>query len=281
MRTWVTLLAMALGSVPALAEHEVRVPCSYQTNVKDTCGAMACRVEGVDQPDTGAPGFCGQCRFSPDPSDARGTQDCGGSNCRNNGSCASGIVVVPVESVRPRFHLLVVDASVGALDRDGANGKPLISAGYLLEWAFCKTKPQKLDDGGYVTYVLPEWFLHTGISAAFAGAAQNTFAELGATFYRPSLPLGMTTLTLGALYQRLGASIWNPSATDENSDRLGPAVSVGFLYNLFFRVAFVLPLENGDPSDHHALLLSVLYMQDLIGDLVPDRFRNHLPEKIR
>jgi hypothetical protein len=33
--------------------------------------------------------------------------------------------------------------------------------------------------------------------------------------------------------------------------------------------------------DHGALILSLVYMRDLAGDLVPDRFRKHLPEALR
>jgi hypothetical protein len=179
--------------------------------------------------------------------------------------------------VWPRFNLVVADASVNL--GDAGDPKPILAVGYLFQGALSKARPALRESGGYLTPDLPRFYANGGISAALAGPGQNVFVDAGVTYYRPGMPLSMTTVSFGLLYQRQGASVWNFGAEDENADRMGPAAMLGFLQNLYLRGAYVFPMR-GTP-DHGAVILSVVYMRDLTDDLVPDRFRKHLPKALQ
>jgi len=149
----------------------------------------------------------------------------------------------------------------------------------MFQGALSKTAPQKFNQRGWYTPDLPRLYFNVAGSIAAAGPAQNVFAEAGLTLYVPSAPIAITTLTLGGEFQRQGASIWKLGNSDENTDRLGPSASVGFLQNVFLRVSYLFPLRG--PNDHGALIVGVAYMKDLLGDLVPDRFQRFLPAPLK
>jgi hypothetical protein len=107
-----------------------------------------------------------------------------------------------------------------------------------------------------------------------AGPAQNLFAALGVSYYLPGVPL-LTTLGVQGLYQRTGTSIWKLADADENSNRLGPALELGILHNVVLRAAWLFPLSG--PNEEQALVLSVIYLQNLLSDLLPDRYVAALP----
>jgi hypothetical protein len=216
----------------------------------------------------GTPGFCGKCRND---------RFCGGAMCRPDGRCSTYDASPAPTPVWPRFHLLVTNASFNFLD--ATSPKPIVGVGYMFQGAFSRTEPQKFNQRGWYTPDLPRAYFNLAASIAFAGPAQNAFVEAGVTLYVPSAPAAITTLTLGAEYQRQGASIWKLGNSSENDDRLGPSVSVGFLQNVFVRASYVFPLRG--PNDHGALIVGVAYMKDLLGDLVPDRFQRFLPGPLK
>jgi hypothetical protein len=191
--------------------------------------------------------------------------------------CASFDPSPPPESVWPHFHLLVTDAAFNFADQDSP--KPIVSAGYMFQGAFHSTHPRKFDDHGYLTTDLPHLYWNVAGTLAFAGPAQNVFVDAGITLYVPAAPLAITTLSLGAEFQRLGASVWKLGNGTENEDRLGPVASVGIIQNVFVRVAYVFPVRG--PTDHGALIVGVSYMKDLLSDLVPDRFKKFLPTTLK
>jgi hypothetical protein len=53
----------------------------------------------------------------------------------------------------------------------------------------------------------------------------------------------------------------------------------GFLQNLYIRGAYVFAVAG--PDKHGAVLMSLVYMRDLFGDLVSDRFTKYLPEALQ
>jgi hypothetical protein len=217
----------------------------------------------------GAEGFCGPCKED---------SDCGGAMCRTaDGVCARYDAAPVPRRIWPRFSLGVADVSANLADEGGT--KPIVSVGYLFQGALRKATPVVRPEGGWITPDLPSWYANAGVSAAFAGPTQNLFVDVGVTYYHPGLPLGATTASVGLLVQRFGGSVWDVSDSTENTDRLGPAATVGFLQNVYLRGAYVFPLRGA--VDHGALILSLVYMRDLAGDLVPDRFRKHLPEALR
>ncbi len=273
MRSVLALIFSATLAGATMARAENRVRCEYPSKVS-MCAPYGCLPEVPPETDPeaippGTPAFCGKC------SDDR---QCGGAKCDvPAGTCAVTLASPPPIPIWPRFHLLVADVSVNLAD--AGDPRPILAAGYVFQGAFGKTKPTKLDGGGYVTPDLPRWYWSVGGSIAAAGPAQNLFADGGITRYVPDGPLSVTTLSLGFLYQRQGASIWDPGDDVENSDRIGPCATVGILQNLFLRVSYVFPLRG--PNDHGALILSATFMKDLASDLVPDRFQRFLPGQLR
>lgn len=265
------VVVVVLAPVAAVAGD--KLPCRFDPNDVAACAPYACVPDvpaGTDELSiaVGTPGFCGKC-----PSD----RFCGGAACKSSsGLCARFDPSPRPQPVWPHFHLLVTDAAVNLIDKP--DPRPIVSAGYLFQGAFGETTPEKFDSHGYLTSDLPRWYWNAGATIALAGPAQNIFVDGGLTLYAPAAPLAITTLTGGLEYQRQGSAIWRPSGT-LNEDRLGPAVSVGFLQNVFVRVAYVLPLHGF--NDHGALILGVSYMKDLLGDLVPDRLRKFLPAAVK
>ncbi len=270
LEAWLPGLVLLVAVSTARAD-EPKGPCTYGT--ASPCAPFGCVPDPADGPDVdrdqlaGLAGVCGKCA-----EDA----DCGGAKCNPDGTCARYDAPPVPGPIRPRFHLVVADVSLNAADADPP--KPIIGVGYLFQVALREAKPVVRDMGGWITPDLPSFYANAGLSAAFAGPAQNLFVDAGVTYYAPGMPLALTTLSAGLLYQRLGPSIWNVSS-DSGSDRLGPAATLGFLQNLYVRAAYVFPLRG--PVDHGAYILSLVYMRDLAGDLVPDRFRKHLPKALQ
>ena len=257
--------------LPLAAAAEDRLPCRFDPSDAAACAPYACVPDvpaGTDELmiPAGTPGFCGQCQSD---------RFCGGAACKSTGLCARFDPSPRPQPVWPHFHLLVTDAAINLFDKP--DPRPIVSAGYLFQGAFGETTPEKFDNHGYLTSDLPRWYWNAGATIALAGPAQNIFADGGVTLYAPAAPLAITTLTGGIEYQRQGSAVWRPSGA-LNEDRLGPAVSVGFLQNVFLRVAYVFPLHGF--NDHGALVMGVSYMKDLLGDLVPDRLRKFLPAAI-
>jgi hypothetical protein len=247
--------------------------CTYDPRDITACAPYACEPDvpastPVNQIRAGTPGFCGRC-----------TNDrfCGGAACKADGRCSPYDASPPPQPVWPRFHLLVTNAAINFID--STSPKPIVGVGYMFQGAFSRTAPQKFNQRGWYTPDLPRAYFNASASVAMAGPAQNAFVELGATLYLPSAPIAITTLSVGAEYQRQGASIWKVGNDDENEDRLGPSVSVGFLQNVFVRASYVFPLRG--PNDHGALIVGIAYMKDLLGDLVPDRFQRFLPSNLK
>ena len=271
-----SLIAVHAGSHPARADDEPagnRLSCQYDPSETSSCAPYACVPDvppGTDENmiAAGTAGFCGRC-----PSD----RFCGGAACKSNGLCAVFDPSPRPEPVWPHFHLLVTDAAINLFDRP--DPKPMVSAGYVFQGAFAKTTPERFDGHGYLTSDLPRWYWNVGGVMALAGPAQNLFVDAGLTRYLPSAPLFVTTLALGVEYQRQGASIWRVTNGQVNDDRVGPALSVGFLQNAFVRVAYVFPLRG--PTDQGAVILGVSYMKDLLADLVPDRLKRFLPAQFK
>jgi len=247
--------------------------CKYDPRDVSACAPFACDPDVPDSTPVnlvaaGTPGFCGKCsndRF------------CGGAMCRPDGRCSTYDASPVPTPVWPRFHLLVTNAAFNFLD--ATDPKPIVGVGYMFQGAFSKTEPRKFNQRGWYTPDVPRAYFNLAASVAFAGPAQNAFAEAGVTLYVPSAPVAITTLTLGAELQRQGASVWKVGNSSENEDRLGPSLSVGFLQNVFVRASYVFPLRG--PNDHGALIVGVAYMKDLLGDLVPDRFQRFLPKPLQ
>lgn len=262
------VLTLAVGLCPRIAAADEKLPCHYDPNDVAACAPYACVPDvpaGTDELSiaTGTPGFCGKCQSD---------RFCGGAACKGSGLCARFDASPRPQPVWPHFHLLVTDAAFNLAD--GPSPRPIVSAGYLFQGAFGETAPEKFESHGYLTSALPRYYWNAGATVALAGPAQNVFVDGGLTLYAPSAPLAVTTLTAGFEYQRQGSAIWRPSGA-ANEDRLGPSVSVGFLQNVFLRMAYVFPLHGF--NDHGALILGVSYMKDILGDLVPDRLRRFLP----
>ena len=267
-------VAAAVAPRPAAADGpgEPRA-CKYDPRNVSACAPYACNPDvpegtSVNFVAAGAPGFCGKC-----------TNDrfCGGAMCRPDGRCSTYDASPAPEPVWPRFHLLVTNAAFNFADSTSA--KPIVGVGYMFQGALSKTQPQKFNQRGWYTPDVPRLYFNLAGSAAAAGPSQNVFGEAGLTLYLPSAPIAITTLSVGAEFQRQGASVWKLGNADENTDRLGPSLSVGFLQNVFVRASYVFPLRG--PNDHGALIVGVAYMKDLLGDLIPDRFQRFLPAPLK
>jgi hypothetical protein len=265
----IPMLAALLVAPSAMAGEE-RAACLYGSTA--TCAPFACIPAAGPEVDRDAvgpnsPGFCGKCT-----EDA----DCGGAKCEvAEGTCSKYDAPPIPRPIRPHFNLVVADVSLNLAD--ATSPKPIVAVGYMYQVALREAKPMVRSGGGWITPDLPTFYLNAGVSAAFAGATQNLFADAGLTYYSPGMPVALTTLSFGALYQRLGPSIWNGASG--NSDRLGPAATLGFLQNLYVRGAYVFAVHG--PVDDGAFILSLVYMRDLADDLVPDRFKKYLPEAFR
>lgn len=255
-------------AAPALADGVVGSPCKFGIEVRETCGDYGCIVEAEAGPSThraqiGAAGRCGPC--SDD-------SECGGVKCDRNSSTCKRQIQDPIapESLRPTFHLAVADIS---LPLGPGEGKPIIGAGYVFQVALSRTHPQPRPGGGWITPDPPSWYGNLGVSAAFAGERQNLFLDGGLTYYSPGMPLYLTTLGVGALYQRQGEELWDLGDEENNMDRLGPALTLGFLQNAYVRLSYGFPLRGDDDG---TWLLSLIYMRDLAKDVLPDRFRKFI-----
>lgn len=260
---WVALVA-CFSAVPALAEGTLGLPCKFKIDVRESCGDYGCVVAGTMDPDMIAPGTDGTCQL------CNLDAECDGLKCdRKNGTCQEEIQpAIPPQPFRPSFHLAVADVTF-----DSEEGEPIIGAGYVYQVALREAHPQPRPGGGWITSDLPSWYGNLGISAAFAGERQNLFADAGFAYYSPGMPLLVTTLGASALYQRQGDGVWDLGDDEENTDRLGPAFTVGFLQNAYLRLSYGFPLRGPDSG---AWLLSVIYMKDLVSDLVPDRFQKFI-----
>lgn len=219
----------------------------------------------------GTPGRCGPCTNS---------DQCGGSLCitsgEDAGKCQRYDGTPPPREVRPRFGLLVADLSLNVYD-SAADNRPIASVGYLGQIGLGKIRPAARPDGkGFLVANPPRWYLDFGGAAAFSGPTQNLFLSGGGTFYAFIGPI--TTLGGGALYQRQGTAIWRADTT-KNRDLLGPSFTVGFMQNIYFRVAYLFGLDR--PGKPDAVMVSLLYMRDLFDDLLSDRFRKYLPQAMR
>ena len=205
----------AFTLAPPAAQAQ-RVSCTYSRGVEKRCGPYACVVDDYrpdfeDEPDPppGTPGSCGKCRNA---------SDCGGAACKHDGTCAGWPAPTAPEPLRPRIFMLTTDLALDVMDADS----PLVSAGFLGQFALSKTRPVALADGGWLTKDLPRWYVSTEAALAFAGPGQNFFFRLGPTYYIHTGPIYITALTAGGVYQRQGASIWDFGDDAENFQRLGP-----------------------------------------------------------
>jgi hypothetical protein len=216
-------------------------------------------------------GRCGVCTID---------DECGGAKCRKPGEAGAGTCAAYKDSpvprpFRPRFGLMVGDLSFNFAD--SGDPKPILGVGFLGQISLESVRPAVRTDGpGFIVPDPPRWYGDLGATAAFSGPTQNLFVSLGVTYYLYAGPL--TTVSGGALYQRQGTAVWKPD-TDENRDRLGPSVTLGFMQNLYLRGAYVFGLAG--PDHHGAVLVSLIYMRDLFGDLVSDRFRKYLPKAMQ
>jgi hypothetical protein len=282
---WLTRAALsaatlvALGAPTFAAERE-HGQCQYKGD-RAQCFPYACvpvnaARNGPQDPDLVAPlapGFCGPCTNN---------DQCGGSQCitkegPDKGKCTPYDNSPLPRPFRPRFGLLVADLSVNLADSSDA--RPILSAGYLGQIALGEVRPAVRSDGkGFIVPDTPRFYVEGGLSAALAGPTQNLFAWAGLTYYLFSGPLALTTVSVGALYQRQGTAIWDFD-TAKNRDRVGPGVTLGFLQNVYLRGAYLFGVAG--PDDHGAAILSLVYMRDLFDDLASDRFRKYLPKAMQ
>jgi hypothetical protein len=277
------VLAGLMAATVATAEPAPAAPaaCTFKGDPK-ACfpyGCVPVDASGapvpLDNPDLvppGGPGRCGVCTTN---------DECGGAKCRTTGEGAGTCVAYddtpPPRPFRPRFGLMVADVSFNFAD--AGDTRPIVSAGFLGQLSLETARPAVRRDGpGFIIADPPRWYADLGATAAFAGPAQNLFVSLGLTYYLFSGPLALSTVTAGALYQRQGTAIWEADA-DKNRDRVGPALTLGFMQNLYLRGAYVFSLAG--PDDHGAVIVSIIYMRDLFDDLASDRFRKYLPQAMR
>lgn len=290
MMTALVLAVLATAGAAAAADTPPAVPaptpapgaqCKYRGD-RAACfpyGCVPVDQNGaailVDDPDLvalGKPGRCGPCTND---------DQCGGAKCRmageGTGTCAPYDDSPPPRPFRPKFGLLVADLSFNVAD--STDTRPIVSVGYLGQIALGEVRPAARPDGkGFIVENTPRWYLDGSAAAAFAGPSQNLFVTAGLTYYLYDGPIALTTVTLGALYQRQGTAIWELDTT-ANRDRLGPALTLGFMQNLYLRGGWVFGLAG--PDHHGALIVSLVYMRDLFDDLVSDRFRKYLPQAMR
>jgi hypothetical protein len=219
-----------------------------------------------------SPGRCGMCTND---------DQCGGTRCRMEGD-AKGTCTAYDESpaprpFRPAFGLLIADLSFNFADSTPT--RPIVSVGFFGQLALGTARPAVRTDGkGFILPDPPRFYADLGASAAFAGPSQNLFVTAGLTYYVFNGPLALSTVSADALYQRQGTEIWQLDTT-KNRDRLGPALTLGFMQNLYLRGAYVFGLVG--PDHHGAVILSLLYMRDLFDELVSDRFRKYLPKALQ
>jgi hypothetical protein len=266
LTAFAALLMTLLAASAAAHDADGRATC--ELHYANVCAPYGCVPADLNANPDLAPqntGFCGKCTPGHD-------EQCGGAKCNADGTCSFWAAAPPPPTIWPHFSLLVGDASIAMTN--GQDVQPIVGVGYLLQGAFTSVNPVKLVRGPYVAQNLPWLYWNLGASAAFGGASQNLFVDAGLTAYYPGFPLAITTISVGALYQRTGTAIWK----QRTQDRVGPDLTFGFLQNLFVRVAW-LPLHaHGDDA---AFVVSLLYMRDLVDDLVPDRFQKYLPEAFR
>jgi hypothetical protein len=289
--------ALAVVSVPTPAPAAPDAPANAAAPAPDPAAPVACEFKGdpqtcfpygcvpvdaagnpvpLDNPDLvppGGPGRCGVCTTN---------DECGGAKCRKPGEEGAGTCVAHDKSpaprpFRPRFGLMVAELSFNLADADDT--RPIVGAGFLGQLSLETARPAVRQDGpGFIIADPPRWYADLGATAAFAGPAQNLFVSLGVTYYLFSGPLALSTVTAGALYQRQGSAIWELDS-DKNRDRLGPALTLGFMQNLYLRGAYVFGLAG--PDHHGAVIVSLIYMRDLFDDLASDRFRKYLPKAMQ
>jgi hypothetical protein len=149
----------------------------------------------------------------------------------------------------------------------------------MFQGAFGKTHPMQLDDGGWVTNRLPRLYFALALTAAFTPDAQALGIDLGLALHATLIP-AVSSYSISVVYQRQGATIWDFQDTTENYDRVGPALTVGFCYNLYLRFGYLWHVR-GNPTDEGSFLISVIYMRDLVNDLVPDKYRSFLPPSLK
>lgn len=245
-----------------------RVPCFVGCNVQATCAALSCQPASADSR-KGDVGYCGAC------TDAR---SCGGRACEA-GRCSLWADPITPDPVYPLFYLLTLDATLNVLDAEPTRVLP--GVGFVFQGAFSTVKPVALDSGGWLTTELPRWYFNLGgsVSLGLSGTGQ-ILADAGLTRYLPWPALFLTSLSLGPVYQRRGDAAWKFGDTDSNVDRLGGGVTLGFLYNVFFRAAY-LTRVRGEAPNSGSLIISLMYMHDLVDELVPDRFKKFIPKEFR
>jgi hypothetical protein len=275
----IALLCPAAVSVAVAADAE-HGACTFRGD-RAACfpyGCVPVSATGgaITDPDllplSAAPGQCGPC-----------TNDvqCGGSKCITQGpdagKCQKYDGTPPPRPFRPRFGLLVADLSINFAD--SADTRPIVSVGYLGQISLEEVRPAARTDGkGFIIPDTPRFYLEGGLSVAMSGPSQNLFAWAGLTYYLFNGPVALTTVSVGALYQRQGTAIWEFDA-DKNRDRVGPGLALGFMQNLYLRGAYVFGVAG--PDHHGAVIVSLVYMRDLFDDLMSDRFRKYLPESMR
>jgi hypothetical protein len=266
----IALFTLFTLCLPLAAESGKKIPCRY--------GCQECLPYGCVPEDTAVnrdaviskqqagkevKTFCGKC-FE----DA----DCGGAKCEK-GLCKKYVDPVPPRPVRPAFHLVTTQIAF-AKDTSSFAGvalHPIIGAGYQFESAFGKVNPIKQIDGSFIAANLPKWYWHAGGSVAFSGESQNVFAELGLSYYYPLW--AVSSYSLFGLYQRSGPALWKNSS----SDRAGGAICLNFMQNVSLKAGYLWPAHG---SGKRGIYLSVEYMKDLLGDIIPDRYRKYLPKSL-
>jgi hypothetical protein len=184
------------------------------------------------------------------------------------------------ESVWPTFFLFTTSATLPYSGNDDEDFKPALAAGLMFEAAFAKTSPKALPDDGWKTENLPSLYWHVGGSAAMAAGGQSLLGEAGLSWYEPDWPLALTNIGCTGLVQRQGTNVLDLGDSAAAFTRIGPAVRLGFLYNIFLRVGWVFHVQ-GDTGKDPAVLVSVEWAPDLIGDVVPDRYSKYLPKRMR
>jgi hypothetical protein len=154
----------------------------------------------------------------------------------------------------------------------GYFSRPIVGVGYLYESAFRTSAPLQRKDGSFVFIDIPHYYWHAGASAAFNAGSQNVFAEAGLTYYYPVIFI--SSYSLLGIYQRSGSALWKSTSVN----RFGPALSVGFAQNVYVKAGY---LFSADHNGKSAPYLSIIYMKDLLGDLLPDSYKKNVPKNVQ
>lgn len=260
LRCSAALLSLLIWSSDAGAEE---LACKFRDHVRESCGALGCVTDNPDD-FSGAPGHCAPCANDV---------HCDIGKCdQSSGTCvATYTPPTTPEPVWPHFNILTADVTFNL--GGGGSNNPIVGAGYVFQGAMRSVTPTKMPDGHWHYADLPRWYWSLGGSFAMAGSQQNVFANGGVAWYQPANPFYLTTVEGGFLYQRQGSSVWSFENDTNNTDRIGPAITFGFLQNVFVRGAYEVSVRGPDSG---GWLLSIIYAKDLESDIVPDRFKRFL-----